>query len=427
MKILILSQYWHPENGVPQRRWAWLTGILTKAGHDVFVVCPPPHYLRKINCRTWLKNRGYKLMTREEEGPHGESILRSGYIPAGNSLIAKATNQLFVALGQVVAIRRWSMIARDAAPDLIIGTVPAIPTAAVAWYASRKLKVPYIIDLRDAWPQLIRYSRNWNDTHRPNGKELGLLPARLLQLALRPVEYVLEKCYAKAAGILVTSERLGEALSSTTLRGRDVPVNLVRNVFPIQSSRPKEDRYMREGLNVLYAGTLGRAQDLENALTAAKIAQENGVKICLRIVGSGAARHALTVRAREMDLDISFEPRRPADDLSDLYDWADTALVHLTDWQPLEMTVPSKTYELMELGVHITGVVSGETADLIEMLGAGSTVAPSDPESLSALWCSLVQDRDLLSVSKKGRDWVAHQRNVVVPGTLLAFISSDGA
>ena len=48
-------------------------------------------------------------------------------------------------------------------PELIIGTVPSIPTAFVAYLLSRVYGKPYVIDLRDAWPDLLDQSGKWND------------------------------------------------------------------------------------------------------------------------------------------------------------------------------------------------------------------------------------------------------------------------
>jgi len=104
------------------------------------------------------------------------------------------------------------------------------------------------------------------------------------------------------------------------------------------------------------------------------------------------------------------ESRRAADSLELDYQWADTALVHLSNWAPLERAVPSKTYELMECGIHISGVVAGETADLIQRLDAGHVVEPDNPWALADLWISLSTNRTLLDVSSCGRDWVRNER-----------------
>lgn len=46
--ILIVSQYWYLENGVPQRKWMWLTKILVDAGHEMSGIALLPHYERQV-------------------------------------------------------------------------------------------------------------------------------------------------------------------------------------------------------------------------------------------------------------------------------------------------------------------------------------------------------------------------------------------
>src|SRR5699024_10578301 len=140
-------------------------------------------------------------------------------------------------------------------------------------------------------------------------------------------------------------------------------IALVRNVFPEEVERnvsKGEKRALRK-INVLYAGTLGRAQNLSNAIRAAAIAEKEGYDVDLRFVGAGAARQELVRVAKELGINVEFSSRIAAEDLNEHYAWADTALVHLTDWPPLEQAVPSKTYELMSCGIHVCAVAAGET------------------------------------------------------------------
>lgn len=175
-------------------------------------------------------------------------------------------------------------------------------------------------------------------------------------------------------------------------------------------------------LRVLYAGTLGRAQNLMNVLHAYEIALSMGADIQLRMIGAGASREALTSRIKERGLDIVIEGRKPAAELREAYLWADTALVHLTDWEPLQRAVPSKTYELMSSGIHISGVIQGEAADLIRNLDAGHVVPPESPLDLALLWQKLAADRSLLTISSRGSDWVNQQGRIVVPKALTQVV-----
>jgi hypothetical protein len=88
------------------------------------------------------------------------------------------------------------------------------------------------------------------------------------------------------------------------------------------------------------------------------------------------------------------------------YASADTCLVSLRDdWKSFETTVPSKTYEVLAIGRHVTAIVRGEAARIIADAEAGDIVA-SDPEAVAALWRELAADRGRLIRSDNGRQWV---------------------
>ncbi|QPK82780.1 glycosyltransferase [Corynebacterium qintianiae] len=204
------------------------------------------------------------------------------------------------------------------------------------------------------------------------------------------------------------------------------PIFTVRNVFPMESSITFSER--REGdrgsLKVLYAGTIGRAQNLANSIEAAALAIDQGADVRLRFVGNGAGKDDLTRAAKIFNVPIELADRVSYKELSSHYQWADTALVHLTDWPALRMTVPSKTYELMESGIHITGVVDGETKGLIEALGAGVTVSPENPEQLAVMFLDLFSRTQLSKPDKKAAEWVRSQREVTARQNFLVAMEA---
>lgn len=413
---------------MPQRRWAWLSKILIREGHEVTVIAPPPHYERKISFRDWKKNKGWQSHVQDEVGPSGEKIIRSGFYPAGNSLTMRIFNQASVALSMVGMHIFSGQAARKLKPDLVIGTVPALPTSVVTMIIAGIHKVPYILDLRDAWPDLLRESRGWNEgTGRTTLRE-SLLSVGPLQLLTAATDKMMNLALRNSSGIIATSQKEVEHLAtefSSLPRDSQPVLTVIRNVFP-----PKSDSVGTTGalaehhvLHVLYAGTLGRAQKLENALVAARIARDHGLDIKMRMIGDGATWHALHEKAEELGLEVEFHHRLPADQLREYYDWADTALVHLTDWEALERAIPSKTYELMELGVHISGALSGEARNIIHELGAGHVVDPESPHQLAELWENLAQNPELLKVSAAGKEWVEKQRNQLVPENLLDIVT----
>lgn len=419
MRILVVSQYWWPENGVPQRRWSWLTGVLRDAGHEVMVVCPPPHYLRRMGVKDWFSSGGYRSADHIERGPNGETIVRSGFVPGGSSITAKVINQVGVAVGMLVLLLAKQGPLRSFSPDVVIGTVPSLPTAPVAHLASLFFRVPYVIDLRDPWPELLRYSGEWNKGTGHRSMRERVLNHGPLQLLLLLTARVMRFSIKNAEAVLVTSDTHQDHLRREML-AQDVYT--VRNVFPSETQPAKRMRGRaggeKQSLRVLYAGTIGRAQHLANALVAAEIARSKGLDVQLRFVGTGAEKSELQRIAEKRRLNCRFEERKSAESLAEAYEWADTALVHLTNWKPLERAVPSKTYELMSAGIHISAAIGGEAADLISNLHAGDVVQPEDPHQLAALWIDLARNPHKLDIDSQGRDWVEEERKVVAPSQI---------
>lgn len=428
MKILVLSQYWYPENGVHQRRWSWLSKLSVEAGHEVTVICPVPYHERKTSFWSWLCSVK-DFRNTHETGPSGETIIRSGHMPGGQSITAKAFNQGGVALAMLKEAFSQKMQRNFVRPNLIIGTVPSVPTALITPIIARVFGVPYVIDLRDPWPDLFSEGRSWNSGNGKVSVRQRILSLGPLQLMSIAVSWLMYRSFKSAAGIMFTSKRHeSELLDREELRGIPLKTAVIRNVFP-PKSRALRTKHIDEGkreLNVLYAGTLGRAQNLNNVLDALKIAREKGTLISIRLVGAGVNSSELRKRIKEENLPAKVLGRVPAEELLAHYSWADTALVHLTDWKPLELAVPSKIYELMSNKIHITGVLRGEAAELIERLNCGHVVEPENPDALADYWERLIEDRSQLAVSDESSIWVEEQRNEVVPKVFMSFLNELG-
>ncbi|GAA3322965.1 hypothetical protein GCM10017711_08880 [Paeniglutamicibacter sulfureus] len=154
---------------------------------------------------------------------------------------------------------------------------------------------------------------------------------------------------------------------------------------------------------MLYLGNLGESQGLESVILASTRVSES---VQVRIVGTGTAEERLRRYAESVDAKIEFQVPVRGDAVRDHYLWADTCVVSLrSDWASFNHTVPSKIYELLALGQHITGIVTGEAAQIITDAASGDIV-DHDPEHIADLWRRLSMDRQNLQVGETGRDWV---------------------
>ena len=202
-----------------------------------------------------------------------------------------------------------------------------------AYLVGRIFNRPYLIDLRDAWPDLLDYSSAWNaGTGRKSLRE-RVLRRGPLQIVSKLTHISLQFCYEHSTAMILTSDHLKQRLSER-MEGNGLgpkpDLATIRNVFPPRSTPEiKETKPTGDKLRVLYAGTLGRAQQLSNAIEAVRIAKARGCAVELHLVGAGATSAALRKMINGTGLPVQIYRRLGAEEMADHYEWADTALVHL--------------------------------------------------------------------------------------------------
>lgn len=392
MHIVLVTHHYLPEVGAPQRRWRELVARFVAAGHRVTVLAPPPHY---------PLGRAEQLAPEERpratsHGPGGETIHRVRFREHGPDLPSRSADQLMTALDSIlVGARRLRGRNR---PDVLIATAPGVPSIAAGFLLARcrPRRVPLVVEMRDAWPDLIAPSGMWG-TRRRGWRATAIRGAhRLVTAAQR-----------NSAAVVTTTASFAGVLRTRRVRRVDV----VRNGAPLDEAPHAAPVPDRDALHVLYLGTIGRSQGLGTAVRAASILTRRGVPVVLRLVGSGFDEDALREEAESLGAPVEFHGRVPRSEVDEQYRWADTVLVSLRAWDPFEWTVPSKLYEAMVAGRHVSASLTGEAALVLREAGAGDVVPPENAQELAALWAGLADDRSRLDVGDRGRRWVAEHAN----------------
>ncbi|ERG65108.1 hypothetical protein L332_11745 [Agrococcus pavilionensis RW1] len=213
--------------------------------------------------------------------------------------------------------------------------------------------------------------------------------------------------------MVTTTESFAEVL-----RDREVdPVHVIRNGTSLaRYAVIPPTVHDHDELRVLYMGTIGRSQGLETVIRATAAAREHGVRIETRIVGYGADVARLRALNTALGSPVRLLDRVQPNEVFGHYDWADTTVVALRDWEPFKWTVPSKLYELMATGKHITAIVDGEAAALVRESNSGDVVPPGDASAVADLWGRLSRDRALVASRDGGRAWIARNAEYDVIG-----------
>jgi glycosyltransferase involved in cell wall biosynthesis len=136
--------------------------------------------------------------------------------------------------------------------------------------------------------------------------------------------------------------------------------------------------------NVVYAGTLGKAQHLVTVLDAAAIIRDRHPNIRFVFIGAGVDEQSLKNYAAENNLtNVVFEPRRPVAEIQEILAIADVLLLHLKDDPLFEVTVPSKTQANLCAGRPNLAVCRGDACRLFEEANAGLISPPGDAREMA--------------------------------------------
>lgn len=371
MKVLLLTHSYWPEHSPPQRRWQSLIRHLHPGGWQVVVVTPVAHYSHGPDYSRSTRGRLRGIQT----GPLGEHILRVPFLTGRDHRFNKLVDQLFTAGFSLV---RGLGLTR---PDVVVVTAPSLPLMAAGWCVATLRRVPLVVEMRDAWPNLVTDS--------------GVAVGRAQTWINRAVEFVQNH----ADTVVTVTEGFAH-----TLRERGVRrVVTIRNGVQVTNTPLLPPVPHRDRLEVLYLGNHGESQRLERLIEAAALV---GPSMRLTMIGQGSQKSRLMAHAAHLGVDVRFMDPVFKDDVFTQYEQADSLVISLRDdWKSFEATIPSKTYEVMSVGRHITGVVKGEAARILEDSRAGDIVV-GDPQHIAQLWRQLAADRTLLDVDDAGRRWV---------------------
>lgn len=365
MKILIVSQYFKPENvSIPVD----IAEALVSRGHSVRVLTGYPNYpAGKIF-------PGYSQQWRQLSRDDGIDVCRVPlFVNHSQHALKRMMNYLSFAFTSASARN----FARDA--DVIYVYATQMTPALGPWLWRMIGGAPYLLHVVDLWPDSVVGSSITGGHHKAQVIE------KILSLWIGRV-------YKRASMVVGISPTMVRTLVS---RGVDPHrAELVYNwadSFPISRTAPEPSPPINGGIDVVYAGNVGEMQDLEVAIRAAARASDCGVR--LTIVGDGIAKAGLVQLARELGVsNVRFQDPVPRSHMPQIYAQADFGLVSLKDLQVFRGTIPSKFPSVLAHGIPAITTVQGDVRAMNEMHGLGIA---ADAESVDDLERAFREAADL--------------------------------
>ncbi len=359
MRILIVSQYFWPENF----RVNDLTEELSRRGHDVTVLTGQPNYPEGDIFPAYRADPG--AFSRFGDVP----VVRVPVIPRRQSSVWLLLNYLSFAISASV-LGVWKLRGRPFDAIFVFQTSPitaAMPAILLRWLK----RAPMLMWILDLWPDTLR--------------AIGVVRSpRLLALVGMLVRFVYKRCDR----ILVQSRAFAPKVAPVA--GGEDKIRYfpgwAERVFsgePLRSS-PTELAAYRDDFKVLFAGNIGEAQDFPAILDAVAASRDvSGLRWLVVGDGRGASQLRQEIERRSLQDTIILLGRFPIDRMPSFFAEADALLVTLRSDPIWSMTIPGKVQSYLAAGRPLLAMLDGEGGRVVAESGAGLVAPAGDGAELA--------------------------------------------
>lgn len=404
MHIAYVSQYFPPEMGAPSARVSELSRAWVRLGHHVTVLTAFPHH------PTGVKRPEDRYALRRTEEWEGVRVQRCYVYAAPNKGTAKRmlSYASFMASATVIGATHLTR------PDVLIATSPQLLCACAGRALAWRLRVPFVFEVRDLWPESIL--------------AVSAMRENLVVRGLRGVAHFLYRSCDR----IVT---VGNGYARDIQSGYGIPAEKIavipNGVDPeLYVPGPRQNTVRAEHgwgerFVVLYMGTLGMGHGLRSVLGAAEqLAGDE--RFLFAFVGEGAEKDALKTFAADRKLrNVQFIDQQPKERVPLYYAACDLGIIALRNTPLFRGVLPSKLFEFMGMERAVVVAVDGDAREVVERAGAGIFVPPEDPEALALAVRELADDEPRrIRMGKAARQYVlAHFNRDILAKTYLDVLA----
>jgi len=381
VQIGYVSHYFVPEPAAPAARVHELSRAWVRAGHQVSVVTTFPNHPHGVVAPAY---RGRLWAT---ECLDGIRVLRCWLYAAPNRGVGRrGLDHLSFMVSSVL-----SGLPRLGRVDVVIASSPTLFSALSGWLMARVKRVPFVLEVRDLWPEAI--------------VSLGLMRPGLGVVLLERLAAFL---YTQAARVVVVTEAFADRLTEQGVARKKlvvIPNGADTRLFAeVQDPAVARAQLAVSGFVVAYVGSHGHSHGLHAVLDAAAMQSD----VTYLLVGDGAERERLIAeRDRRRLCNVTMLPSVPKAHVRSIYAAADVCLVPLRDVPLFDTFVPSKLFEVLAAGRPVVGALRGEARSILERSGGGLVVAPEHGAEIAAAVDRLRADPDLrTAMGRRGQAFI---------------------
>jgi glycosyltransferase involved in cell wall biosynthesis len=358
-KILILTQYFHPENFKSNE----LAFELAKKGYHVDALVGIPNYLEG------KFYKGYGLFSKRHEVINGVNVYRCFQTPRGKGGWRLPFNYFSYVISACLYIlfffiwkKKYNTIIVHE-PSPIFQTIPAILYRAIR-------KSTLYLWVLDLWPESMMSGANVSNN-------------KVLDAVGRISGWIYRHCDK----ILVSSPLFSKSIekySGNTMAVIEYP-NWSADMSLIDKS--VDILELPEGFKIMMAGNLGGAQDLTSVMDAVERLRDISFLKWI-FVGDGSEKKWLNeyIVEHKLENNVFALDRFPANTMPSFFSHADAMLLTLKGgFSHLDATIPARLQSYMSAGKPVVAMIGEGGAKVIRDSQCGYSTDPSNSEELASI------------------------------------------
>jgi glycosyltransferase involved in cell wall biosynthesis len=350
MKILLISQYFYPENFKIND----LIFSLKERGHEITVLTGKPNYPKGDFFD------GYSWNSSDLEIINDIPVFRTNLFPRGNGgAVSLFLNYISFAILSLFKIRKikgpFDVIFVYQTSPVTVG-IPAV-------FAKKLFKAPIYFWVQDLWPESLKAAG-------------GIKNLYILSFFNSLTKWI----YNNSRKVLIQSNGFREYILNQGITDDKIIFypNLTESFYkPVKEVKEYQEFFQNEFFNIVFAGNIGEAQSFKTIIGAIDNIKELPVKVI--VIGDGRYKETALRLIKEKDLEshFNFIGSFPPTEMPKFFSQADALLVSLKKNKIFSLTIPAKIQSYLACGKPVIASLDGVGAKIITDANCG-VVSPAE-------------------------------------------------
>ena len=402
MRILFLTDNFPPETNAPATRTYEHCLKWIDMGYKVTVITCFPNFPKgKVF-------EGYTNKLYQKENIDGITVIRVwSYITENNGFVKRIIDYVSYAVTSFL----FGLFVKT---DLIIATSPQFFTAISGRMLSVFKRIPWVMEVRDLWPDSIAAVGSMNKSSKPFK-------------ILKKIEHHL---YLSASKIIVVTDSFKKYIIKEHQINQDkvgvfkngIIINNFKKPKPNDVMTLKESLGLKNKIIISYLGTHGLAHGLKFILES--ISKISNPDLHFLFIGDGAEKENLIKYSKTLhSKNFTFLESVTKSEIPLYLEISDYSLVNLKKSDEFKNVIPSKIFENIAMYKPILLGVEGESKKLIDKYEVGVCFQPENKESfLNAIYD--IQKLDRVSFKVNCNKMLADFDRNNIAKSMINYLSS---